>query len=183
MGALSTGIAAGRTLGTGNAIGDVIKGILENARAQGLIQTQAAGNIALARAKGELGQTKSVFQVQGGVGTPVLDPEGNPLVVDKTARVITPREGETEGERALADMKARIKAQAMQDMLSEGGGEGNVIEQSATRGNVIEQGAAGGSAMPVSAMATQGTTAPQQAPIYSQEDEQLNQLLDQLEAQ
>jgi hypothetical protein len=171
MGALSSGIAAGQSLSTGNAIGDVIKGILANARAQGLIQTQAQGNIDLARAKGEIGQTKGASLIDAsGRATPVLDAEGNVAVFPKSQRLVTPREGKTEGERAFASEKGKLKAERLRQIREQGGG--NIIEQSA-----------GGTAAPVSNIINQQERTAPAGPIVSPEEQELIKLLDLLEAQ
>jgi len=161
MGALSTGIAAGKSLSTGNAIGDVIKGILETARAKGLLNVQAQGNIALAQAKGLVGQSKPIVQVdKSGIAKPVLNEFGDPAIVSKSTRVITPREGRTESDIEFDKMFAQ-----------------RVRNMAAKQGNVIEESAAG-TATPVSNIVTQGAGQTQLS-----DEEIINQWLDRLEDQ
>jgi hypothetical protein len=179
MGALSQGARAGFALGNTNPLTDVIRGILSNARAKGLINTQADANIRLATAKSELEpKTKGATTVIGGRAVPVLGAEGDaPAVFPTNEKIITPSEStQTADEAAMSELIAqRIRARTAEaDAASRatGGGETNIIQRSAA-----------GTATPASnIVAQQQQEAPQQqAPQRSTEEEELLRLLDALE--
>ena len=132
---IAQGALAGFQTGEGqNSVGQFIKGILAQAKSRGLMQEQTQGNIELAQSTAEAKaqyepSTKRVLKVgESGEGQFVTGPEGQ-IDFAKNTSVISPREGITEGEKAAKDAKGNLKADIINRMREEQGGE-NVVEDS-----------------------------------------------------